>query len=526
MKRSSEFLNRTIIDELLEEQGKLTAVEKFSRKHERHDIPLQQKYYRDLIPVGKPGKGEQFAFEVNLDACSGCKACVVACHSLNGLDEDETWRRVGTLIGKDIVEPFHQTVTSACHHCVDPGCLNGCPVEAYEKDATGIVRHLDDQCIGCQYCSMTCPYDVPQYSTKRGIVRKCDMCSSRLAVGEAPACVQACPDGAISVRIIKQSDMIARAEQNVFLPASPIPSITIPTTRYVSSKPIPTNVSATIEKNAKLEPAHFPLVFMLVLTQASAGIFTVEALLKLSGVAISTASVQMLRWTGLATAIIGIISSVLHLGRPMHAWRSFLGWRHSWLSREIIAFGIFASFASLTVLGDFLPLLQKFDLVLLVFAATSGVIAVYCSVMVYHVTKRDWWHWTFAGEKFFGTALLLGTAFLCIANGNGTGLRLGLVAVVMLSAFKLLAEWWLTRSSNSNAVRRTGQLVKNELRSIYLARTGITLVGGVVLSGLVLAGYLRPGFMIFGVSLCLIGELFERYLFFRAVAPPKMPGGG
>ena len=76
-----------------------------------------------------------------------------------------------------VAEPYQQTVTTACHHCVEPACLEGCPVLAYEKDAeTGIVRHLDDQCIGCQYCVLKCPYDVPKYSAKRGIVRKCDMC--------------------------------------------------------------------------------------------------------------------------------------------------------------------------------------------------------------------------------------------------------------------------------------------------------------------------------------------------------------
>src|SRR5690606_34885961 len=59
--------------------------------------------------------------------------------------------------------PVLQHVTTACHHCVEPGCLHGCPVLAYEKDpVTGIVRHLDDQCIGCTYCVLMCPYEVPQ----------------------------------------------------------------------------------------------------------------------------------------------------------------------------------------------------------------------------------------------------------------------------------------------------------------------------------------------------------------------------
>ena len=117
--------------------------------------------------------------------CTACKACVSACHSLNGLDDDEIWRNVGTIYGGTPSEPYQQTVTTACHHCVEPGCLEGCPVMAYEKDkATGIVRHLDDQCIGCEYCLLKCPYDVPKYSSRRGIVRKCDMCYHRLAADD------------------------------------------------------------------------------------------------------------------------------------------------------------------------------------------------------------------------------------------------------------------------------------------------------------------------------------------------------
>ena len=167
---------RLLIKDLLYEQQLLTPVARFSRKHESGDLPAQAKYYQDLIPLSAPKQGEQYAFAVDLDACTGCKACVTACHSLNGLDDEETWRDVGVLFGGTLAEPVQQTVTTACHHCVDPACMNGCPVNAYDKDpATGIVRHLDDQCIGCQYCILKCPYDVPKYSKKRGIVRKCDM---------------------------------------------------------------------------------------------------------------------------------------------------------------------------------------------------------------------------------------------------------------------------------------------------------------------------------------------------------------
>jgi Fe-S-cluster-containing hydrogenase component 2 len=163
---------RLLLDQTLDEQQQLTAVERFTRHHDQGATPTQERYYRDLIPLGRPGPGQQYAFEVDLDVCTGCKACVAACHSLNGLDEGEVWRTVGLLLGGTADAPVQQTVTTSCHHCVDPACMRGCPVKAYEKDpVTGIVRHLDDQCIGCQYCTLMCPYDAPKYSASRGIVR-------------------------------------------------------------------------------------------------------------------------------------------------------------------------------------------------------------------------------------------------------------------------------------------------------------------------------------------------------------------
>ena len=87
------------IDELLRRREELSAVERFSRAnlHRDSDVPAQQRYYRHLMPATPPAPHQQYAFEVDLDKCSGCKSCVVACHTLNGLDEEEAWRRVGTV---------------------------------------------------------------------------------------------------------------------------------------------------------------------------------------------------------------------------------------------------------------------------------------------------------------------------------------------------------------------------------------------------------------------------------------------
>ena len=237
----------SLIDQLLAEQQALPAVEIFARRHVDGEIATDRAVYEERIPVARDLRpGQQLAFQVDLDACTGCKACVTACHSMNGLAEEETWRDVGLVVGPGVgqgeSDGFQQTVTTACHHCEDPACLAGCPVQAYEKDpVTGIVRHLDDQCIGCQYCVLKCPYDVPKYSAELKIVRKCDMCTGRLAVGESPACVQGCPNGAISIEIV---DQVGEGGVPEFLSglkdSIPASAYTRPTTRYFLLSTTPT----------------------------------------------------------------------------------------------------------------------------------------------------------------------------------------------------------------------------------------------------------------------------------------------
>ncbi len=547
----------TLIDQLLAEQRSLTAVERFSRWHEGHTAPVMEAQYRSLLPAQAPGKGEQYAFEVDLDVCSGCKACVTACHSLNGLDETETWRGVGLLVPPpakiepeehetSILQPitFHKHVTTACHHCADPGCLNGCPVLAYDKDPlTGIVRHLDDQCIGCQYCVMKCPYEVPKYSERLGIVRKCDMCANRLGVGEAPACVQACPNEAIRIAVVDKAEVIAgyrkkngeavSLESNAdaghslgtqassfvipnLLPGTPDATITSPTTRYLSRQPIPELVPGDIH-DVHPAKAHIPLTVMLVLTQAGVGMSLWAAV---SGVMDRAQTIF-----ALVISMIGMVAGTLHLGQPLKAWRAFLGWRKSWLSRELIIFGKFAGALALHAW-----LLRPWTAWL---AAGIGMAAVFCSAMIYVDTQRPFWSMSLTVPKFYLTTLLLGFVGNLLVDAWGSGAGTGsLVAlsVVILMVLKLVVECSIFAGGSASAdepLTKSARLhLTGALERIFRGRLLAGVLGGILLPLALMGAEVSPlGLSVLIFCLCLAGELAERHLYFVAEAARKMPGG-
>lgn len=519
---------KTLIDELLSEQAVLqTPVALFSETHGRGNHQGAQ--YRQLIPLGKPASGEQYAFEVALDRCTGCKACVSACHSLNGLDDNESWRDVGLLLGGEASPTWQQTVTTACHHCEEPGCLYGCPVGAYEKDAiTGIVRHLDDQCIGCSYCILKCPYDVPKYSKKRGIVRKCDMCHQRLAVGEAPACVQACPTEAI--RIVKTSVGEAtkkprhmahgRSRNNIpprqelfpsgiLHPQSAIPdfSITRPTTRY-TGRAVPTTAYTADRDALTPQHAHWPLVFMLVLTQAGIGLYGGALLAPLPPLPLLIAGAMLL--------YLGMAASVLHLGQPLKAWRFFLGLKTSWLSREILAFSLVAPLPLLIIALTFVPDFPFKNLCTALMTHAfwpAGLVAIFTSVMIYHDTHRALWHFPRTALRFFGST----ASFAALAYGiiDHSLLALTLLAAVIL--IKLVPELFFLRYARSgewSPDRQSAHLQLGPLRLTLHARIALAIIA-------IATAWPQPWA---AALVLLVAELLERQLFFQSVQAPKMTG--
>src|SRR5260370_23976805 len=103
MSAQAALLRLPLLEQLLAEQSE-TAVERFARRHDHGEMGGQERY-RALLPQAAPRPGQQYAFEVDLDRCTGCKACVTGCHSLNGLDEGEVWRSVGLLHGGSAAAP-------------------------------------------------------------------------------------------------------------------------------------------------------------------------------------------------------------------------------------------------------------------------------------------------------------------------------------------------------------------------------------------------------------------------------------
>jgi formate dehydrogenase iron-sulfur subunit len=513
--------NLPLLAELLADQQRLqTPVARFAAAQEARLPPPG----RQLIPLTAPKPGEQYAFEVDLDSCTGCKACVAACHSLNGLDETETWRDMGLLIGGNAAHPFQQTVTTACHHCADPACLNGCPVLAYEKDPiTGIVRHLDDQCIGCSYCILKCPYDVPKYNHRLGIVRKCDMCHGRLAEGEAPACAQACPTEAIRiVTVAVEGGPTPRADTSRFLASAPDPAYTQPTTRYLSRRAVPENLAAADHAALRAQPAHWPLVALLTLMPMAIGCGVVDKLLLRP-----TPALAILGWSAGAA---GLAVSVLHLGQPLRAWRIPLGWRRSWLSREAIVFGLWFPLATLYLavrLGWIPAVTPRLASGLAVGTAAIGLTGLLCSVMIYVDTRRVFWRFASTAPRILGGAAVLGLAGALAVGGAPRALGFALaVAVAVKLAFEsgALAPMRDDPDEPLTPARRTARLLAGPLRPVNEFRLLAAGLGGVLLPVALGLGSAPVWMGWAALAITLGGELLERSLFFRAVDAPKMPG--
>ncbi|WP_457553486.1 sulfate respiration complex iron-sulfur protein HmcB [Desulfobacula sp.] len=145
--------------------------------------------------------------------CIGCRKCEQACNKVNELPQPEVPFEDLSVLDKKrrtqaavytVVNQFQAKekifVKKQCNHCLEPACVSACFVKALKKIPAGPVVYDASLCVGCRYCMVACPFEIPAYEYEKVLtprVTKCTMCAPRLEEGKLPGCVEACPREAL-----------------------------------------------------------------------------------------------------------------------------------------------------------------------------------------------------------------------------------------------------------------------------------------------------------------------------------------
>jgi Fe-S-cluster-containing dehydrogenase component len=162
--------------------------------------------------------------------CVGCRLCEEACNKINRLPKpDKSFKDESVLNEKRRPDEGSYTVVNKyetskgfrfrkiqCNHCLEPACASVCFVAAFSKQPSGAVTYDPSVCVGCRYCMIACPFEIPAYQYDDAFtpeVVKCTMCAPRLEKGQLPGCVEACPKEALTFG--KRDDLIKIAKERI-----------------------------------------------------------------------------------------------------------------------------------------------------------------------------------------------------------------------------------------------------------------------------------------------------------------------
>ena len=156
--------------------------------------------------------------------CVGCRTCEYECATAHGLpaptDKIEAVRKTNETCNT-VVNTFQTSkgevyIKRQCMHCNEPACGAACLTQAMHKNETGAVTWDGDKCMGCRYCMVSCPYDIPKFEflNTNPKIQKCDMCFDRQTKGEKPTCVTNCPNDALMYG--KRRDLIKEARRRIY----------------------------------------------------------------------------------------------------------------------------------------------------------------------------------------------------------------------------------------------------------------------------------------------------------------------
>jgi len=174
------------------------------------------------------GKSEFFGVLVDTTRCLGCRTCEAVCAEAHGLPQPDlgdstvfdhertTSETQWTVVNRYQTSAGEVFVKRQCMHCNQPACASACLVRAMYKTAEGPVIWRENKCMGCRFCMVSCPFDIPkfEYSSPIPKIQKCLLCWERVREGKQPACVESCPGEALLFG--KKRDILEEARTRIY----------------------------------------------------------------------------------------------------------------------------------------------------------------------------------------------------------------------------------------------------------------------------------------------------------------------
>ena len=155
------------------------------------------------------------SFLIDTTKCIGCRGCQTACKQWNQNQSDrtrlgatftnpvrlnsKTYTNIGFYESENDGRLSWNFARTGCFHCKKPACVSACPVAALIKTKEGPVIYREERCIGCRYCMLSCPFNIPRFEWEKVSpkIQKCTFCYDRILDGKIPACAKTCPSGTI-----------------------------------------------------------------------------------------------------------------------------------------------------------------------------------------------------------------------------------------------------------------------------------------------------------------------------------------